>query len=138
MMGLGGPGRPNSPARQQQVHQSRRGSVANRVAHCWPGLPALWANAPMYRRFANQLPSTRLPACSARWAMCRTSAPTGTKPPRRPQWLSATLRTERGVWTAPGGLVPHFITKDLKKAARPINAGSETVASSGMFHGTLA
>ena len=31
------------------------------------------------------------------------------------------------------GLVPYF-TKDLKKARKPINARSETVATSGMFY----
>ncbi len=35
------------------------------------------------------------------------------------------------------GLVPHF-TKDLKAARKPINARSETAASSGMFRGALA
>ena len=35
------------------------------------------------------------------------------------------------------GLVPHF-TKDLKAARKPINARSETVASSGMFRSALA
>lgn len=35
------------------------------------------------------------------------------------------------------GLVPSF-TKDLKAARKPINARSETVASSGMFRGALA
>ena len=35
------------------------------------------------------------------------------------------------------GLVPHF-TKDLKACKRPINARSETAASSGMFRGALA
>ncbi len=35
------------------------------------------------------------------------------------------------------GLVPHF-TKDLKIARKPINARSETAASSGMFRGALA
>jgi putative SOS response-associated peptidase YedK len=35
------------------------------------------------------------------------------------------------------GLVPHF-TRDLKAARRPINARSETAASSGMFRGALA
>jgi putative SOS response-associated peptidase YedK len=35
------------------------------------------------------------------------------------------------------GLVPHF-TRDLKTARRPINARSETAATSGMFRGALA
>ncbi len=35
------------------------------------------------------------------------------------------------------GLVPHF-TKDLKACKRPINARSETIASSGMFRSALA
>ena len=35
------------------------------------------------------------------------------------------------------GLVPHFV-KDLKTARKPINARSETAASSGMFKGALA
>ena len=35
------------------------------------------------------------------------------------------------------GLVPHF-TKDLKTARRPINARSETAATSGMFRSALA
>ena len=34
------------------------------------------------------------------------------------------------------GLVPHF-TKDPKAARKPINARSETAASSGMFRGAL-
>ena len=35
------------------------------------------------------------------------------------------------------GLVPYF-TKDLKKARKPINARSETVAKSGMFRAAFA
>jgi putative SOS response-associated peptidase YedK len=35
------------------------------------------------------------------------------------------------------GLVPYF-TKDLKKARKPINARSETVATSGMFRAAFA
>jgi putative SOS response-associated peptidase YedK len=35
------------------------------------------------------------------------------------------------------GLIPYF-TKDLKKARKPINARSETVASSGMFKAAFA
>jgi putative SOS response-associated peptidase YedK len=35
------------------------------------------------------------------------------------------------------GLVPHF-TKDLKVAAKPINARAESVATSGMFRGAFA
>jgi putative SOS response-associated peptidase YedK len=35
------------------------------------------------------------------------------------------------------GLVPHF-TKDLKAAAKPINARAETIATSGMFRGAFA
>jgi putative SOS response-associated peptidase YedK len=35
------------------------------------------------------------------------------------------------------GLVPYF-SKDLKKAQRPVNARSETVATSGMFRAALA
>jgi putative SOS response-associated peptidase YedK len=35
------------------------------------------------------------------------------------------------------GLVPYF-TKDLRKARKPINARSETVATSGMFKGAFA
>lgn len=35
------------------------------------------------------------------------------------------------------GLVPYF-TKDLKKARKPINARSETVATSGMFREAFA
>ncbi len=35
------------------------------------------------------------------------------------------------------GLIPHFI-KDLKAARKPINARSETAATSGMFRGALA
>jgi putative SOS response-associated peptidase YedK len=42
-------------------------------------------------------------------------------PPRCPEW----------------GLVPYF-TKDLKKARKPINARSETVATSGMFREAFA
>ena len=35
------------------------------------------------------------------------------------------------------GLVPYF-TKDLKKARKPINARSETIAKSGMFKAAFA
>jgi SOS response associated peptidase (SRAP) len=35
------------------------------------------------------------------------------------------------------GLVPYF-TKDLKKARKPINARSETIAKSGMFRAAFA
>ena len=34
------------------------------------------------------------------------------------------------------GLIPHF-TEDLRAARKPINARSETAASSSMFRGTL-
>ena len=44
---------------------------------------------------------------------------------------------ERSLDVLRWGLVPHF-TKDLKAAKRPINARSETAATSGMFRGSLA
>jgi putative SOS response-associated peptidase YedK len=44
---------------------------------------------------------------------------------------------ERSLGVLRWGLVPHF-TKELKTATRPINARSETVATSGMFQGALA
>lgn len=50
---------------------------------------------------------------------------------RQPQ--SGERHLDRLVW----GLIPHF-TKDLKAARKPINARSETAATSGMFRGALA
>jgi hypothetical protein len=44
---------------------------------------------------------------------------------------------ERHLGALKWGLVPYF-TKDLKKARKPINARSETVATSGMFRAAFA
>jgi putative SOS response-associated peptidase YedK len=44
---------------------------------------------------------------------------------------------ERHLDTLKWGLVPYF-TKDLKKARKPINARSETIAKSGMFRAAFA
>ena len=45
---------------------------------------------------------------------------------------------ERRLDTLRWGLVPHFHKGELKAARRPINARSETAATSGMFRGALA
>ena len=46
-------------------------------------------------------------------------------------------RGERSLDLLQWGLIPHF-TKDLKAARKPINARSETAATSGMFRDALA
>jgi putative SOS response-associated peptidase YedK len=67
-------------------------------------------------------------------------------PNLQPTWNMAPSRVapvvrlhggERHVDALKWGLVPYF-TKDLKKARKPINARSETVATSGMFREAFA
>jgi putative SOS response-associated peptidase YedK len=59
-------------------------------------------------------------------------APTDDAPVVRPA-----TNGERHLDVLKWGLVPYF-TKDLKKARKPINARSETVATSGMFKAAFA
>ena len=57
---------------------------------------------------------------------------------RAPWWYAGTpIRVERHLDLLRWGLVPGW-TKDIKTARKPINARSETAASSGMFGGALA
>ena len=93
----------------------------------------------MCGRYASYLPPDAIAA------LFRTGNPT---PNVAPTWNMAPTQTgmvvrrhpetaERHLDVLRWGLVPHF-TKDLKAARKPINARSETVASSGMFRGALA
>jgi putative SOS response-associated peptidase YedK len=93
----------------------------------------------MCGRFASQLPPDLL---------ARTLAVLGDIPNTPPSWNVAPTQTalvvrrhpetgERRMNALRWGLVPHF-TKDLKACKRPINARSETAATSGMFRGALA
>ena len=93
----------------------------------------------MCGRFASQLPPELL---------ARAFAVIGDLPNTPPSWnvaptqAAAVVRRhpetgERRLDALRWGLVPHF-TKDLKACKRPINARSETAASSGMFRGALA
>jgi putative SOS response-associated peptidase YedK len=93
----------------------------------------------MCGRFAAQLPPEFIR---------RLFATTGELPNLGPNWNVAPTQPamvirrhpetgERRLDVLRWGLVPHF-TKDLKACKRPINARSETAASSGMFRGALA
>ncbi len=93
----------------------------------------------MCGRFASQLPPELLR---------RAFAALGDIPNTPPIWNVAPTQAalvvrrhpetgERRLDALRWGLVPHF-TKDLKACKRPINARSETIASSGMFRGALA
>jgi putative SOS response-associated peptidase YedK len=77
------------------------------------------------RLFATANP---LPNLAATWNM----APTMAAPVVR-----LNSNGERHLDTLKWGLVPYF-TKDLKKARKPINARSETIAKSGMFRAAFA
>jgi putative SOS response-associated peptidase YedK len=55
--------------------------------------------------------------------------------PGRPVTIPAQTSAVRRAWRATStrwGLIP-YLTKDLKRAGKPINAKSETIAKSGMF-----
>ena len=93
----------------------------------------------MCGRFASQLPPELLR---------RAFATLGDIPNTPPSWNVAPTQAALVVRRHPEtgdrrldalrwGLVPHF-TKDLKACKWPINARSETIASSGMFRGALA
>ena len=93
----------------------------------------------MCGRFASQLPPELLR---------RAFAALGDIPNTPPSWNVAPTQAalvvrrnpetgERRLDALRWGLVPHFI-KDLKACKRPINARSETIATSGMFRGALA
>jgi putative SOS response-associated peptidase YedK len=96
-------------------------------------------NAAMCGRYASYLPHSEIAA------LFRTQ---GELPNLAPSWNVAPTQGapvirrhpetgERRLDLLHWGLVPHF-TKDLKAARRPINARSETAATSGMFRGALA
>jgi hypothetical protein len=93
---------------------------------------------PMCGRFANQLPPEEI---------ARLFNTVGDVPNLGPNWNVAPTQSamvvrlhpetgERRLDVLRWGLVLHF-TKDVTKAARPINARAETVASCGMFRGAL-
>ena len=93
----------------------------------------------MCGRFASQLPPELLR---------RAFAAVGAIPNSPPSWNVAPTQAalvlrrhpetgERRLDALHWGLVPHF-TKELKACKRPINARSESVASSGMFRSALA
>lgn len=82
-------------------------------------------------QFLAQLFAVRnpLPNFEPTWNM----APTRPAPVVRLDHTTGERRLDALKW----GLVPYF-TKDLKKARKPINARSETVATSGMFREAFA
>ena len=97
------------------------------------------AGAVMCGRFASQLPPELLR---------QAFAALGDVPNTPPSWNIAPTQAalvvrrhpetgERRMDAIRWGLVPHF-TKDLKACKRPINARSETIATSGMFRSALA
>ena len=92
----------------------------------------------MCGRFVSQLPAELI---------ARLFAAEGTLPNTPPSWTVAPTDAalvvrrhpqtgERRLGELRWGLVPGF-TKDIKTARRPINARSETIASSGMFRAAL-
>ena len=93
----------------------------------------------MCGRFASHLPPELLR---------RAFAALGDIPNTAPSWNVAPTQAalvvrrhaktgERRLDALRWGLVPHF-TKDLTACKRPINARSETIATSSMFRGALA
>jgi putative SOS response-associated peptidase YedK len=92
----------------------------------------------MCGRYASYLPPD---------AIARLFGTVNPLPNLRPTWNLAPTNHAPVVWLATNGerhldvlkwgLVPYFI-KDLKKARKPINARSETVATSGMFKAAFA
>jgi putative SOS response-associated peptidase YedK len=82
-------------------------------------------------KFLAQLFAARnpLPNLEPTWNL----APTRNAPVVRLDSITGDRRLDALKW----GLVPYF-TKDLKKARKPINARSETVATSGMFKEAFA
>jgi putative SOS response-associated peptidase YedK len=92
----------------------------------------------MCGRYASFLPAE---------ALARLFATVNPLPNLEPTWNMAPTRDapvirlseegERHLDALKWGLVPYF-TKDLKKARKPINARSETIAKSGMFREAFA
>ena len=93
----------------------------------------------MCGRFASSLPPE---------LVAKMFGTAGALPNRGPTWNMAPSQDgmvvrrhpetgERRLDVLRWGLIPHF-TKDLKAARKPINARSETAATSGMFRGALA
>jgi putative SOS response-associated peptidase YedK len=92
----------------------------------------------MCGRYASFLPAE---------ALARLFSTVNPLPNVEPTWNMAPTKDAPVVRRHPGGerhldalkwgLVPYF-TKDLKKARKPINARSETVATSGMFRAAFA
>ncbi len=93
----------------------------------------------MCGRFASQIPPDATRAIFQTLNPVPNIAPTWNLAPTQPAMVvrrhpdSGERRLDLLRW----GLIPHF-TKDLKAARKPINARSETAATSGMFRGALA
>jgi putative SOS response-associated peptidase YedK len=93
----------------------------------------------MCGRFATQLPPELIARLFRTAGPLPSSAPNWNLAPTDPAMLVRTDADagQRVLEVLRWGLVP-FFTKDLKKAARPINARAESVATNGMFKAAFA
>ena len=86
----------------------------------------------MCGRYASFLPAEFIARLFATVNPLPNLAPTWNMAPTMDAPVVRLIDGERHLDALKWGLVPYF-TKDLKKARKPINARSETIAKSGMF-----
>ena len=91
----------------------------------------------MCGRYASFLPAEFIARLFATMNPLPNLAPTWNMAPTMDAPVVRLVDGERHLDPLKWGLVPYF-TKDLKKARKPINARSETIAKSGMFKAAFA
>ena len=91
----------------------------------------------MCGRYASFLPAEFIARLFATVNPLPNLAPTWNMAPTMDAPVVRLIDGERHLDALKWGLVPYF-TKDLKKARKPINARSETIAKSGMFKAAFA
>ena len=91
----------------------------------------------MCGRYASFLPAEFIARLFATVNPLPNLAPTWNMAPTMDAPVVRLVDGERHLNALKWGLVPYF-TKDLKKARKPINARSETIAKSGMFKAAFA
>jgi putative SOS response-associated peptidase YedK len=91
----------------------------------------------MCGRYASFLPPEFLARLFAARNPLPNFEPTWNMAPSREAPVVRLVAGQRHLHALKWGLVPYF-TKDLKKARKPINARSETIATSGMFKAAFA
>ena len=138
--------------RLRAAFQGRRYAVADEFVTIWykpgcgrifhaprmAGIPAhSYHISSMCGRYASFLPAEFIARLFATVNPLPNLAPTWNMAPTMDAPVVRLIDGERHLDALKWGLVPYF-TKDLKKARKPINARSETIAKSGMFKAAFA